>query len=65
MQEGGYIKENNNSVQNTIQKHQQGGIIDRSPFKQMNDKEIQFQLNHVAYNKIDNINKINEENNYT
>ena len=35
------------------------------PFKQMNDKEIQFQLNHVAYNKIDNINKINEENSYT
>lgn len=27
------------------------------PFKQMNDKEIQFQLNHIAYNKINNINK--------
>lgn len=35
------------------------------PFKQMNDKEIQFQLNHVAYNKIDDINEVNEENNYT
>ena len=35
------------------------------PFKQMNDKEIQFQLNHVAYNKINDINKSNEENNYT
>lgn len=25
--EGGYIKENNNSIQNTVQKHQQGGTV--------------------------------------